>query len=107
MLFYVPKEKRYKLDEVSEKCIFLGYSLQSKGYRLYSLKGNNVIISRDVIFDKNSAWNWEEKKAQQQVILDVEPPHSPGEDESTNITPPSTPRNNKSPPTIDGSPGNT
>jgi hypothetical protein len=27
-------EKRYKLDETSEKCIFVGYSSMSKGYKL-------------------------------------------------------------------------
>ena len=37
----IPKERRRKLDETSEKCIFVGYSTQSKGYRLYSLKSNN------------------------------------------------------------------
>jgi hypothetical protein len=41
----IPKEKRYKLDERSEKCIFVGYSSMSKGYRLYNLKTNKVIIS--------------------------------------------------------------
>jgi hypothetical protein len=44
----IPKEKRYKLDETSEKCIFVGYSSMSKGYRLYNLKTNKVIISRNV-----------------------------------------------------------
>ncbi|KAL6321449.1 hypothetical protein AAG906_016548 [Vitis piasezkii] len=56
----VPKERRSKMDETSEKCIFMGYSSQSKGYRLYNLKTNKLIISRDVIFDEKAAWNWEE-----------------------------------------------
>ncbi|GJS62129.1 retrovirus-related pol polyprotein from transposon TNT 1-94, partial [Tanacetum coccineum] len=58
----IPKQKRYKLDETSEKCIFVGYSSKLKAYRLYSLKTKNVIVSRDVIFDENSSWNWEEEK---------------------------------------------
>nr|CAN60813.1 hypothetical protein VITISV_038722 [Vitis vinifera] len=37
----VPKE-RSKLDETSEKCIFMGYSSQSKGYSLYNLKTNKT-----------------------------------------------------------------
>lgn len=41
----VPKEKRRKLDEISEKCIFVGYSAQSQGYRLYSLKTNKMITT--------------------------------------------------------------
>ncbi|KAL6316066.1 hypothetical protein AAG906_015573 [Vitis piasezkii] len=48
----VPKERRSKLDETSEKYIFMGYSSQSKGYRLYNLKTNKSIISRDVILMK-------------------------------------------------------
>ena len=50
------------LDETSENIIFVGYSSKSKAYRLYSLKTKNVIVSRDVIFDENSSWNWEEEK---------------------------------------------
>ncbi|KAG6418595.1 hypothetical protein SASPL_120799 [Salvia splendens] len=36
----------------------------SKGYRLYNLKTRNVITSRDVIFNKNASWNWEENEVQ-------------------------------------------
>ena len=50
----IPKEKRYKLDETIEKYIFVGYSLMSKGYMLYNLKTNKVIISRDVLFDEKA-----------------------------------------------------
>jgi hypothetical protein len=53
----IPEEKRYKLDETSEKCIFVGYSSMSKDYRLYNLKTNKVIISRDVLFDEKTKWN--------------------------------------------------
>lgn len=58
----VPKEKRTKLEETSEKCIFIGYSSMSKGYRLYNLKTMKVIISRDVVFHEKASWNWQEKK---------------------------------------------
>ncbi|RVW32269.1 Retrovirus-related Pol polyprotein from transposon RE1 [Vitis vinifera] len=53
----------------NEKCIFMGYSSQSKGYRLYNLKTNKLIISRDVIFDEKVAWNWEEGKILKKAIL--------------------------------------
>jgi hypothetical protein len=56
----IPKEKRYKLDETSEKCIFVGYSSISKGYRLYNLKTNKIIINQDVLFDEKAKWNWEQ-----------------------------------------------
>jgi len=54
---HVPREMRHKLEEKGEKCVFVGYSSKSKGYRLFSLKRNKVIISRDVIFDENSKWD--------------------------------------------------
>lgn len=60
----IPKEKRQKLDETSVKCILVGYSNMSKGYRLYNLKTRSVITSRDVIFDENASWNWEVNKVQ-------------------------------------------
>ena len=62
-----PKELRHKLDENSEKCIFMGYSSQSKGYRLYSLNKKDVIIRRDVMFKENESWDWKEKKVQSEV----------------------------------------
>ncbi|KAG6391565.1 hypothetical protein SASPL_149321 [Salvia splendens] len=59
-----PKEKRQKLDETSVKCILVGYSNMSKGYRLYNLKTRSIITSRDVIFDENASWNWEVNEVQ-------------------------------------------
>ena len=53
----VPKVVRHKLDEDNEKCIFVGYSSKSKGYKLFSLKRNKVIVCKDVIFDENAFWD--------------------------------------------------
>ncbi|CAA0806487.1 cysteine-rich RLK (RECEPTOR-like protein kinase) 8 [Striga hermonthica] len=66
---HIPKEKRQKLEEKSEKGIFLGYASQSIGYRIYSLKTGKLIISRDVEFDENAAWNWKKKKVEYQNIM--------------------------------------
>ena len=54
----VPTERRNKLDHKAEAAIFLGYSSYSKGYRVYSLKSEKVIVSRDVKFDEFSKWDW-------------------------------------------------
>ncbi|KAK4410170.1 hypothetical protein Sango_0090000 [Sesamum angolense] len=59
---HIPTEKRHKLEEKTEKGIFLGYSTQSKGYRIYNLKTKKLIISRDVEFDEDAMWNWDEEK---------------------------------------------
>lgn len=50
---HVPKEKRKKFDPKSEACIFMGYSDESKAYRVYQPIQGKVIISRDVIFSEN------------------------------------------------------
>ena len=50
----VPKEKRRKLDSHSLECIFLGYSNESRAYRLMQKDTKNIIISRDVLFDEHS-----------------------------------------------------
>jgi transposase InsO family protein len=64
----VPKVRRTKLEESSERCIFIGYSSMSKGYRLYNLKTKKVIISRDVVFDENAFWNWQKENVEAKTV---------------------------------------
>ncbi|KAL0286690.1 UNVERIFIED_CONTAM: Retrovirus-related Pol polyprotein from transposon TNT 1-94 [Sesamum angustifolium] len=53
----------------TEKGIFLGYSTQSKGYRIYNLKTKKLIISRDIEFDEDAMWNWDEEKVERQSVM--------------------------------------
>ena len=53
---HIPKENQKKLDKKGEKCIFIGYSHETKGYRLYKPESKELIISRDVIFDEAVEW---------------------------------------------------
>jgi len=64
---HIPKENREKLDGKGEKCIFIGYSNESKGYRLYNPETKKMIISRDVIFDEASEWSWPEDTSNSQL----------------------------------------
>ena len=56
----VPSQKTDKLDDNSVKCIFVGYSLETKGYRFYNPISKKLLISRDVGFDEKSTWSWNE-----------------------------------------------
>ena len=47
---HVPKEKRTKLDNKSERCIFIGYKDGLKGYKLWNPERRKVLYSRDVVF---------------------------------------------------------
>ena len=49
----LPKEKRKKWDDKASKCMFIGYTLTTKQYRLYNPISRTLIISRDVEFDEN------------------------------------------------------
>lgn len=53
---HIPEELRKKLDDRSEKCIFIGYSEQSKAYRLYNPVTKKFLVSRDVNFLEDKAW---------------------------------------------------
>lgn len=39
---------------------FRCYNPISKGYRLYDMKTNKVIVNRDVLFNEKAKWHWEE-----------------------------------------------
>jgi hypothetical protein len=65
---YVPKEKRTKLDNVSQRGTMVGCDTRSKGYRIL-LDGDymDVIISRDVIFDESVIGQQSNTKADNKV----------------------------------------
>jgi hypothetical protein len=49
-------ERRLKLDPKVEKCIFIGYSLEKKGYKCFNLSIRKLQVSRDVVFDEMASW---------------------------------------------------
>jgi hypothetical protein len=49
---HVPDEKRSKLDPKADKCIFIRYSSEQKGYRCFNPSTWKLQVSRDVMFDE-------------------------------------------------------
>ena len=66
---HIPAVKRHKLEEKTEKGIFLGYSTESKGYRIYNLKTKKLVVSRDVEFDEKASWDWDKEEIIKQSIM--------------------------------------
>lgn len=53
----IPDQLRKKLDKKGEKCIFIGYSEESKAYRLYIPSTKKFFVRRDVQFIEEEAWD--------------------------------------------------
>ena len=45
-LVHIPDEKRQNLDPNLEKCIFVGYSLEQKGYKCFNPSTKKIRVSR-------------------------------------------------------------
>ena len=75
---HIPKELRRKLDDRSQKCIFVGYSEKSKAYRLYNTITKKYVISRDVLFKEEEEWDGSIEKL---VGEDVDAPHAEDEED--------------------------
>jgi hypothetical protein len=52
---HIPDELRRKLDNKGQKCIFVGYSEEAKGCKLYDPVARKFIINCDVQFMENEA----------------------------------------------------
>ena len=59
---HIPKEKRTKLDPSGKKGIFVGYNENLKAYIIYFPGFKKIYMSRDVTFDKDSAYNKSRKR---------------------------------------------
>lgn len=66
---HVPNAKRLKLDARSQKCVMIGYSEESKGYKMFNPMTKKVIISGDVVFEEEKSWDW--KRAEEEARNDI------------------------------------
>ena len=84
----IPEARRTKLDDKGERCIFLGYGDRIMGYKLYNPITKKVIMSRDVIFEEEEMWDWEQKEVVKNVELVLEDEEESQEVEREPQTPP-------------------
>ena len=63
---HIPKDKRQKFDSKARRCIFLGYGMVTKGYKLYDVNRSKVLYSRDGVFDESKPEIEKEPKAMSQ-----------------------------------------
>jgi hypothetical protein len=47
--------------------VLLGLSEESKAYRLYDPIEKKILISRDVVFDEEKSWDWDQSYNEQLV----------------------------------------
>ncbi|KAL4387066.1 hypothetical protein GQ457_09G030440 [Hibiscus cannabinus] len=68
---HISANMRSKLDERAWRGIFVGYSSQSKGYRIYNLESKMIVVSRYAIFYEDSYWNWEKNDVQKHDLRSI------------------------------------
>ena len=57
----VPSSRTMKLDDPSKQVINMGKETGTKAYRLYDPKENKVYVNRDVTFEENKKWSWNQE----------------------------------------------
>ena len=50
---HIPEVKRNNLDDKSVKCVLLGFSSESKAFKMFDAVEKKVHINRDVIFEED------------------------------------------------------
>ncbi|KAA0066128.1 copia protein [Cucumis melo var. makuwa] len=83
---HIPDEKRSMLDDKSEKYVFVGSDASLKDYKLYNPVTKKTIVNRDVVFDEEASWNWNDNLEDYKFLLFPD-----DHDEPSDIASPSTP----------------
>lgn len=74
---HVLDKRRAKLDDKSERFIFIGYDSRSNGYKLYSLNNKKRLVNRDVVFDEEGQWDFETHKKEYNFFPPLEEEKTP------------------------------
>ncbi|KAG6523630.1 hypothetical protein ZIOFF_013495 [Zingiber officinale] len=66
---HILDEKRKKLDDKGEKCVFLGVSEVFKTYKLFNSQTKKIVTRQYVAFDEENNWDWN-RQQQTQALFD-------------------------------------
>ncbi|KAA0033269.1 copia-type polyprotein [Cucumis melo var. makuwa] len=68
----------------------VGYDASSKGYKLYNPITKKTMVSRDVVFDEEAPWNWNDKPKDYKFLFFPDDHYEPSDIASLS-TPPTSP----------------
>lgn len=71
VMVHVPEKKIPEWNEKSERCIFIGYNVNSKAYRMYNVKPQDIAVSRNVILLKESQVTPRKKNLTQEARFEM------------------------------------
>ena len=80
MYIHVPKENRTNMEPLSKKGVFVGYSENSKAYRIYVLGQRKIEVSRDVNFHEEVAFKKSRRSQQESEVVQPASPSSENEE---------------------------
>ena len=80
----VPKQTMSKLDDKSEKWIFVGYDEQYKAYKLFNPITKKFIVSRDFVFKEEESWDGNIDKTNTSTPILYEEQREKGQGEQSN-----------------------
>jgi hypothetical protein len=77
---HVPKQKRAKMEPSSKKGVFVGYSENSKAYRIYVPSQRQVEVRRDVTFHEEATFKKSRELQQESEVVHPASPSSENEE---------------------------
>jgi hypothetical protein len=77
---HVPKEKRTKMEPSSNEGVFVGYSENSKAYKIYVPGQRQIEVSREVTFHEEAAFKKSRELQQESKVVQPASPSSKNEE---------------------------